>query len=133
WPWTQVLEQLEQDELTPVSDTSEDDADAARFRLFPDLRARLKAAADRPVLVVLDDLQGADTTSVQLLGLLARHLPRAPVLLVVTARRAGKQLPEAATDDLARIAREPSTTILRLTGLAEDDVATLLTAQLGSP
>ena len=72
-------------------------------------------------------------TSVQLLGLLARHLPRAPVLLVITARTVGEELPEAVTDCLARLAREPSTTILRLTGLGEDDVATLLTAQLGSP
>ena len=60
------------------------------------------------MLVVLDDLQGADTTSVQLLGLLARHLPRAPVLLVVTARTVGEELPEAVTDCLARLAREPS-------------------------
>ena len=78
WPWTQVLEQLDQDQLTPLSATDETDADAARFRLFQDLRARLAAAADRPVLVVLDDLQGADTASVQLLGLLARHLPAPP-------------------------------------------------------
>ena len=107
WPWTQVLEQLDQDELDPVR-PRRDDADAARFRLFQDLRARLTAAADRPVLVVLDDLQGADTTSVQLLGLLARHLPRAPVLLVVTARTVGEELPEAVGDCLARLAREPA-------------------------
>ena len=85
------------------------------------------------MLVVLDDLQGADTTSVQLLGLLARHLPRAPVLLVVTARTVGEQLPEAVADCLARLAREPSASILRLSGLGTDDVAALLTAQLGSP
>jgi DNA-binding SARP family transcriptional activator len=131
WPWTQALEQLGQQELTPAG---EDDADAARFRLFQDLRGRLTtAAATRPVLVVLDDLQGADTTSVQLLGLLARHLPRAPVLLVVTVRTVGEQLPEAVTDCLARLAREPSATCLRLGGLGTDDVAALLTAQLGSP
>ncbi|TFV87175.1 AfsR/SARP family transcriptional regulator [Blastococcus sp. CT_GayMR16] len=131
WPWTQVLEQLGQEELTPAGG---DDADAARFRLFQDLRGRLtSAAAATPVLVVLDDLQGADTTSVQLLGLLARHLPRAPVLLVITARTVGEQLPEAVTDCLARLAREPSATILRLGGLGSEDVATLLTAQLGSP
>jgi DNA-binding SARP family transcriptional activator len=133
WPWTQVLEQLDQGELAPMSGTAEDDADAARFRLFQDLRSRLTAAAARPVLVVLDDLQGADTTSVQLLGLLARHLPRAPVLLVVTARTVGEELPEAVGDCLARLAREPSATCLRLTGLGEDDVAALLAAQLGSP
>jgi DNA-binding SARP family transcriptional activator len=133
WPWTQVLEQLGQDELTPVSEAGpEDDADAARFRLFQDLRARLTAAAAQPVVVVLDDLQGADTTSVQLLGLLARHLPRAPVLLVVTARTVGEQLPEAVLDCLQRLAREPAATCLRLSGLGTDDVAALLTAQLGS-
>ncbi|SOE00130.1 AfsR/SARP family transcriptional regulator [Blastococcus haudaquaticus] len=133
WPWTQVLEQLGQEELTPLSQT-DDDPDAARFRLFQDLRGRLKAAAGTgPVLVVLDDLQGADTTSVQLLGLLARHLPRAPVLLVVTARTVGERLPEAVTDCLARLAREPSATCLQLSGLDADDVAALLAAQLGSP
>ncbi|MGZ4568243.1 MAG: BTAD domain-containing putative transcriptional regulator [Blastococcus sp.] len=133
WPWTQALEQLGQAELTPVSESGAD-ADAARFRLFQDLRARLTAAAaDRPALVVLDDLQGADTTSVQLLGLLARHLPRAPVLLVVTARTVGEELPEAVADCLARMAREPTVTCLRLTGLGTNDVAALLTAQLGVP
>ena len=134
WPWAQVLQQLGQDELTPVPEDDEDDADAARFRLFQDLRARLTAVATgTPVLVVLDDLQGADTTSVQLLGLLARHLPRAPVLLVVTARTVGEQLPEAVTDCLTRLAREPAATCLHLTGLDPDDVAALLTAQFGSP
>lgn len=133
WPWTQALEQLGQPELTPRSESAEDDPDAARFRLFQDLRERLVAAAERPVLVVLDDLQGADTTSVQLLGLLARHLPRAPLLLVVTARTVGEQLPEAVSDCLARLAREPAATCLRLAGLEADDVATLLSTQLGSP
>ncbi|MGY1837059.1 BTAD domain-containing putative transcriptional regulator [Blastococcus sp. SYSU DS0510] len=132
WPWTQVLEQLGQPELVP-DEAAGDDADAARFRLFQDLRARLTAAASHPALVVLEDLQGADTTSVQLLGLLARHLPRAPVLLVVTARTVGEPLPEAVADCLARLAREPAATCLRLRGLDADDVAALLTAQLGSP
>ena len=134
WPWTQVLEQLGQDELTFVPQAADDDPDAARFRLFQDLRTRLRtAAAAAPVLVVLDDLQGADTTSVQLLGLLARHLPRAPVLLVVSARTVGEQLPEAVTDCLARLAREPSATCLQLSGLDAEEVAALLDAQLGSP
>ncbi|SHF58120.1 AfsR/SARP family transcriptional regulator [Geodermatophilus nigrescens] len=130
WPWTQVLEQLDQEPPDPTD--GDDDADAARFRLFQALRARLAAAAAaRPVLVVLDDLQGADATSVQLLGLLARHLPRVPLLVVVTVRSVGEDLPEAVTDCLARLAREPAATTLALGGLAPDDVASLLTAQLG--
>lgn len=133
WPWTQVLEQLGQPELDPPPAAPGDDADAARFRLFQDLRARLTAAATRPALVVLDDLQGADTATVALLGLLARHLPRAPLLLIVTARTVGEQLPEAVADCLARLAREPATTGLRLGGLAAEDVGALLAAQLGGP
>ncbi|WP_158579955.1 BTAD domain-containing putative transcriptional regulator [Geodermatophilus marinus] len=130
WPWTQVLEQLGQAQLDPLPE--EADADAARFRLFQDLRARLTAAATRPVLVVLDDLQGADTTSVQLLGLLARHLPRAPLLVVVTVRTVGEDLPEAVTDCLARLAREPAASRLRLAGLSTDAVAALMAGPLGS-
>ncbi|MFW3169790.1 BTAD domain-containing putative transcriptional regulator [Geodermatophilus sp. CPCC 206100] len=132
WPWTQVLEQLGQEQLAPPAEDAAGDADAARFRLFQDLRARLAAAATRPVLVVLDDLQGADTTSVQLLSLLARHLPRVPLLIVVTVRTVGEDLPEAVSDCLARLNREPAASRLRLEGLAADDVAALIAGQLGS-
>ncbi|MGY1702099.1 BTAD domain-containing putative transcriptional regulator [Geodermatophilus sp. SYSU D00766] len=132
WPWTQVFEQLGQQPPAPVAEDGETDADAARFRLFQDVRARLVAAAgSRPVLVVLDDLQGADETSVQLLGLLARHLPRVPLLVVVTVRSVGEDLPEAVGDCLARLAREPAAVTLALDGLTPDDVGSLLAAQLG--
>ncbi|MGY1681651.1 BTAD domain-containing putative transcriptional regulator [Geodermatophilus sp. SYSU D01176] len=133
WPWTQVLEQLGQEQLVLPAEDATGDADAARFRLFQDLRARLAAAATRPVLVVLDDLQGADTTSVALLALLARHLPRVPLLVVVTVRTVGEELPEAVVDCLGRLNREPAASRLRLEGLSTGDVAALMAAQLGSP
>jgi DNA-binding SARP family transcriptional activator len=133
WPWTQVLEQLGQEQLTPLPDDPAADADAARFGLFQDLRARLTtAAATRPVLVVLDDLQGADTTSVQLLGLLVRHLPRVPLMLVVTVRSVGEELPEAVVDCLARLNREPAASLIRLAGLTTEDVGALMAGQLGA-
>jgi DNA-binding SARP family transcriptional activator len=128
WPWTQVLEQLGQPALEPAAS---DDADAARFQLFQDLCSRLGDAAGAPVLVVLDDLQGADTTSVQLLGLLARHL-RAPVLLVVTVRTVGEDLPGAVSLCLTRISREASASRLVLGGLDPADVSALLATQLGT-
>lgn len=133
WPWAQVLEQLGQQQLVLPAEEATGDADAARFRLFQDLRARLAAAATaaRPVLVVLDDLQGADTTSVQLLALLARHLPRVPLLVVLTVRTVGEELPEAVVDCLARLNREPAASRLRLEGLGPDDVAALMAGQLG--
>ncbi|MGY1771805.1 BTAD domain-containing putative transcriptional regulator [Blastococcus sp. SYSU D00813] len=130
WPWTQVLEALGQERLAPMA---EEDPDAARFRLFEDLRTRLSAAASRqPLLVVLDDLQGADTTSVQLLSLVARHLPRLALLVLVTVRDVGEELPAPVADCLARLGREPVASRLRLEGLDTDEVAALLAAQLGS-
>ncbi|MGY1741226.1 MULTISPECIES: BTAD domain-containing putative transcriptional regulator [unclassified Blastococcus] len=129
WPWTQVLQALGQERLAP---TTEDDADDARYRLFEDLCSRLSAAAARqPLLVVLDDLQGADTTSVQLLSLVARHLPRLPLLLLVTVRDVGEELPAPVADCLARLGREPSASRLRLEGLDPEEVAALLAARLG--
>jgi DNA-binding SARP family transcriptional activator len=131
WPWAQVLQQLGQPPLEPIAAAEEDDADAARFQLFQDLCGRLTEAASQPVLVVLDDLQGADTTSVQLLGLLARHL-RAPVLLLVTVRTVGEDLPGAVSLCLTRISREASASRLVLGGLDSDDVSALLATQLGA-
>ena len=129
WPWTQAFEQLGQDPPAPVAGDGGADADAARFRLFQDVRARLVAATrEQPVLVVLDDLQGADETSVQLLALLARHLPKVPLLVVVTVRSVGEDLPEAVADCLARLAREPAAVTLTLDGLSTDDVGSLLAA-----
>ena len=135
WPWVQALDQLGLEQLPAVDVGEDEDADAARFRLFQDLRARLAGAATRrrPVLVVLDDLQGADTTSVQLLALLGRHLPRVPLLIGVTVRTVGEDLPPAVTDCLARLAREPYTVRLKVTGLATDEVSELLSTQLGAP
>ncbi|WP_158548591.1 AfsR/SARP family transcriptional regulator [Blastococcus sp. TF02A-26] len=130
WPWTQVLSALGQERLPPPP--ADDDADDARFRLFEELCSRLTAAAGRqPLLVVLDDLQGADTASVQLLSLLTRHLPRLPLLLLVTVRDVGEELPPAVADCLARLGREPSASRLRLDGLEAAEVAELLAARLG--
>ena len=55
----------------------------ARFRLFEaETRWLSGLAADRPVLVVLDDLHWADEPSLRLLGFLARAIAAEPVLLL---------------------------------------------------
>jgi hypothetical protein len=131
WPWTQVFEQLARTRRAGGRRRRR----RRRRRPVPALPGRARpagrAAAGRPVLVVLDDLQGADATSVQLLALLARHLPRVPLLVVVTVRSVGEDLPEAVGDCLAGCpaSRPPSRSTLA--GLAPDDVGSLLAAQLG--
>jgi hypothetical protein len=69
------------------------DAEDARFRLFDAVSAVLRACAARaPLVVVLDDLQWADESSLLLLAFLARDLRGARLLLLgayrdVEARR----------------------------------------------
>ena len=60
-----------------------------RSRLLAGLAALLDNLARRaPVVVLLDDVHLADASSWEALAYLARNLARAPVLVVVTARRA---------------------------------------------
>src|SRR5690606_32656242 len=52
--------------------------------LVVELVARL--AAPRPLVLVIEDLHWMDESSLELVGLLARRVARAPVLVVMTAR-----------------------------------------------
>lgn len=138
WPWLEILRQLEPSAEAEPATLPPDpavlvpepagDPDRQRFALFEQLRARLAtAAAAQPVLLVLDDIQAADLTSLHLLVLLARHLDDVPLLAVVTARTVGEDLPSAVVDGLAALTRERRTTRLTLPGLGEGDVRDLLT------
>ncbi len=50
------------------------------------VRLLLAAAAQRPVLLVIDDLHWADPSTLELLGILVDQVPTARVLLLLTAR-----------------------------------------------
>ena len=135
WPWTQVLEQLGQEELTPLSAADGDDADAARFRLFQDLRARLTtAAADRA---------GARRPR-RPAGRRHRRRCSCSACWPGTCRgrrscwwspraRSASSCPRRSPTAWPGWPASQPPTCLRLTGLDADDVAALLTAQLGSP
>src|SRR6185295_16875563 len=61
--------------------------EAARFRLFDSVTLFLKrAAARRPLVVVLDDLHWADEASLRLLQFLAAALADCPILVLATYR-----------------------------------------------
>ena len=77
------------------------------------------AAAERPLICVVDDEQWLDRASVQALGFVARRLAAEPVGLVFAARMAGAELaglPELAVD-----------------GLGEEDARALLDSALTGP
>jgi hypothetical protein len=104
-------------------------APAARFRLLDELTSVLLAAArERPLVVVLDDLQWADPPSLELLGFLARRLPGARMLVLGTWRELDQPPgdPRAALlADLAAAGTVP------LRALGEDEVAELVAGLLG--
>jgi eukaryotic-like serine/threonine-protein kinase len=59
----------------------------ARFRLFDSVVSFLRKAADmKPILIVLDDLHAADTTSITLLVALARQIRGMRVVVIATYR-----------------------------------------------
>ena len=105
------------------------DAGIERQRLFDALAALLaELAAGAPLLLVFDDLQWADSATLQLL----RHLMRAPqprrAMFLGTYREAelgeGHPLPEL----IASLRREGMLTHVPLDGLARNEVAALVAA-----
>ncbi len=144
WSWSQVLRasglsraQLGEagwlldttsesaERTTPNGSMSAAAATDAQFRLFEAVSGCLKElAADRPLLVVIDDLHWADEPSVRLLGFLARALASSRVLL------AGAYRDTEASTELLTLAG--SAQQLMLAGLAPDDVAALIEDIAGS-
>jgi DNA-binding SARP family transcriptional activator len=99
WPWVQLLDQLRNDVLPPAEltallgdapEVSPDHGDA-RFRQQQAIRRYLEIAADtRPTMLVVDDLQWADTASLQLLAHMSGASTAARLLIVGTTRRSGR-------------------------------------------
>ena len=117
------------DDLPPASP---DESEGARFRLFDSLTAFLRSvAAERPLLLVLDDLHAADQPSLLLLQFVARELGESRLLVVGAYRDVDPTLGEPLTTTLTEVAREPVTRTLALAGLGEADVARFI--ELAAP
>lgn len=154
WPWVQVVRALARHEdaatlraglgdgapwiagllpelaaaLGPPAKASDLNADQARFRLFDALASLLAAvAARRPLVVVLDDLHWADTSSVLALEFLGRTLPDLPILALAAYRHSEAHVREDLSAALGGIAR--AATRLPLEGLGREDVGRLASAR----
>ncbi len=100
------------------------ESQAARFRLFDATAEFLRrASAAQPIVVVIDDLHGADEPSLMLLQFLARELGSTRVLLVGAYRDVDPVPSRRLIDALAEIARESVARRLSLGGLSEQEVA----------
>jgi AAA ATPase domain len=146
WPWTQALDALaaavgrdlaaelageDRDLLAtivPALGPTTDLGDQRTFQLF-DATARwiASAARRRPAVVVLDDLQWADQSSLALLDFLARTRLEAPLLVVGAYRH--DELGPATREVVASLA--PRSEHVHLEGLNESDVAALVAGVAG--
>jgi DNA-binding SARP family transcriptional activator/tetratricopeptide (TPR) repeat protein len=109
-------------------------AELARFSLVEAVVGLLaEAATARPVVLVLDDLQWADTASLELLAATMARVPETPVLVIVTVRELEVGRHDAVVDTLAALTRRTGTRRLRLRGLSGEGTAALVARTTGRP
>jgi hypothetical protein len=157
WPWLQVLRALSADrsderlradlgagarwvaqiapevrERLALPEAGEPaESEQARFALFDAVTVFLRnAAADAPVVVLLDDLHTADLPSLLLLAFLARAIGDCPILIVTTHHEAGPKRGaevEGVFGELSRFGRR-----IDLTGLDAADLRRLIAHRSGA-
>jgi DNA-binding SARP family transcriptional activator len=133
WLWTQVVRRLQglaagvdlaSIVLAESGAATPDPTNVDSFALFDATAADIaRAAVDRPVLIVLDDLHRADPGSFELTRFVLDHLPDAPVTVVATLRpddAADRPDIAGTLDALRAVAR-----IVDLDGLSSEAVGVL--------
>lgn len=105
----------------------------ARYRFFASLADYLdRLAARRPLVLLLDDLQWADPSSVLALEHVADQLASQRILLVGTYRSAEVEGNLAVAQALARLSRSQATKRIPLEGFTLDDTTALAEAVSGN-
>ena len=100
------------------------ESEGARFRLFDATASFLRnAASATPLVLVLDDLQSADTPSLLLLQFVAGQVADMKILIVGAYRDVELPRDHPLLSTLAELHRHDTTRWLRLTGLTELDVS----------
>ncbi|HVL82435.1 MAG TPA: AAA family ATPase [Actinomycetota bacterium] len=103
-----------------------------RYRLFEAVATLIsKAAADAPMVVVLDDLHWADHPSLLLLRHLLRTTRPTPSLFIATYRETELARTHPLAQTLAALRRESHVERISLRGLTADQVTELLAAAAG--
>lgn len=154
WPWLQVIRGLlesgdcELDELAvlealvkassdpPVADGTTSwtplSTESARFRVFEAIASGLRRAARRtPVLVILEDLQTADASTLMLTRFLARELRDARLVLIGTYRPAEVDRGDATSGLIRKLVQDART--IELGGLSNDELLELAHTVVGAP
>jgi hypothetical protein len=157
WPWVQLLRrfagepaeteigrvlQVWRNDLAPLLDrvsvpsgsglaSPSHDLDQTEFRLFDSTTQFLKAvAALHPIVILLDDLHGADRPSLLLLKFAARALQDARIFIVGTSREAEVRRVPALAALFDSIARDSVS--IPLGGLSAADLGELIDGRAGA-
>lgn len=157
WPWLQIMRSIgahsENTELTRLlrdesilSDALPSDSDVSakkstftaeqpaqvEFRLFNTIVEQLtELAGNRVLLLVLDNLHGADRQSLRLLEFLARQVGSSRLLILGTYRDIAITRKHPLSDTLNTLRRDGQTTRLRLKGLSRRAVAEVVAREVG--
>jgi DNA-binding winged helix-turn-helix (wHTH) protein/tetratricopeptide (TPR) repeat protein len=119
-------------ELSSDAPLREAPAGEGNFRFFYSVASFFRRAASaRPLLLMIEDVQWADRSTLQLLSFVARELRDAPVLLLATARSEGPSDGRVFADLHAAL-RQPEGVSIPLQALRSDEVDALVRARLGT-
>lgn len=131
-PLGEILPDLKQNPAAGAQTLPMFDPAQARFRLFDAMTGFWKrAAAEQPLLLVLDNLHWADASSLRLLEFIAPDLLSCRILVLITYRdiELSRQHPLSST--LGELARHQGFERLRLTGLGHDETIRMMTLAAG--
>jgi DNA-binding SARP family transcriptional activator len=125
YPWASVLKELGHD---LPSGTLEAEGDStSRFRAWESIaRTVLDAAAERHLLVVLDDLHWADSSTLRVLRLLAESAETGRLLVVATWRH--EPPPTGQLAEVAEMMARRHALRLQLTGLSATEAGEIVTS-----
>jgi DNA-binding SARP family transcriptional activator len=125
WPWKSVLDGIGMSLL--AEDAAEPTDDGAQFRAWERIVDGVRAAArEEPLLVVLDDLHWADTSTLRVLRLLVESVDAARLLVLVTWRLHPE--PAGALADLADGLARMHAVRVELSGLPTSEAAAIFQA-----
>ena len=120
------------DDRAGVQPRVSSDSEVERFRLFQSVSSVLdRLTARRGVVLLVDDLHDADSSSLRLLEFVAHSVSRARLLIVGTYRDVGAANPDRLVQTLAQLARHDAFRRLALEGLQRSEIADLLRALSG--